>query len=118
MMTTQGMEISFAFAANLDQLVQTGDAGFRLLDGMVVALGRGVNPSPPETRPKPPTAEEIANDAKAAAAHANTEAEIDRLAKQAAADKAEAEAKLAQEAAATLRAYQAKICLRQKKTGK
>ena len=68
-----------------------------------------MNPSPPETRPKPPTAEEIANDAKIAAAHANAEAEIDRLAKQAVADKAEAEARLAQEAAsaATLGAYQA-----------
>ena len=95
MMITQGMEV--AFAANLNQLVQTGDAGFRLLDGMVVALGRCVNPSPPEKRPKPLTAKEIANDAKAAAAHANAEAEIDRLAKQAAADNAEAEAKLAQE---------------------
>ena len=53
MMTTQGMQVSADFAAYLDQLVQTGDAGFRLMDGMVVALGRGVNPSPPETRPQP-----------------------------------------------------------------
>ena len=53
MRTTQGMQVSFDFAAHLDQLVQTGDAGFRLMDGMVVALERGVNPSPP--RDKAPT---------------------------------------------------------------
>ena len=40
MMTTQGMQVSADFAAHLDQLVQTGDARFRLMDGMMAALGR------------------------------------------------------------------------------
>ena len=62
MMTTQGMQVSADFAAQLDQLVLTGDAGFRLMDGFMVALERGVNPSPPETRPQPPTAADIVND--------------------------------------------------------
>ena len=81
LMTTQGMDISFAFAAHLDQLKQSGNAGFELLDGMVMALGRGVNPSPTESRPRAQTVEEVANEAKMIAAHAKAEAKINRLAK-------------------------------------
>ena len=47
LMKTQGI---------VNQLEQIENAGFELLDRMVVALGRGVNPSPMESRPRPQTA--------------------------------------------------------------
>ena len=70
------------------------------MDGFMVVLGRGVDPSTPQTRPQPPTAADIAQDAKAAATFAMAEAEVARVARQTTADKAASEAKLAQEAAA------------------
>ena len=79
----------------MDQLVLTGEAGFKMLNGFMVTLGRGVDPSPPSTRP---SAAEAENAAKEAAAFAVTEAEVARVARQAAASKAASEAKITQDA--------------------
>ena len=100
MMVIQGMQVFADFAAHLDQVVLTGDARIRLNNGFMVALGRGIDLSPSKTRLQPPTAADTIHDAKAAAAFALAEAEVARVARQATADKAASEAKLAQEAAA------------------
>ena len=93
------MAISQAFEVHLDHLNQEDDAGNELLDGMVESLGRGVKPSPAESQPRALTAEEVAFEANMIRAHAEAEEEANRLARQVAADKADADARRAQEVA-------------------
>ena len=90
LMTAQGMAISQAFDVHLDHLKQSGNTSYELLDRMVESLGKGVNPSPTESRPRAQSAEEFANEANMITAHAKAEEENNRLAKQVAAAKAEA----------------------------
>ena len=108
LMTAQGMAISQAFEVHLDHLEQADIAGHELLDGMVESLGRGENPSPAESQPRALTAEEVAFEANMIAAHAKAEEEANRLARQVAAAKADADARRAQEVAtaARLKAFQ------------